>query len=284
VFSELALINERPVPFSRMTIADLWTDPHVSEQMLRYHLDGSVAVSSATTETIDATVAWLTERFGLVRGSRVLDLGCGPGLYTIRLARAGVEVVGVDFSSRSIAYAREAAQREHLPVDYVHDDYLRWETAGHFDLVVMIMRDFSALAPDQRTGLLRKIARWLTPDGAFVFDVDSTVRLAMTNESSSYEFAPSGGFWSAAPCFEFHNWFVYPDAGVTLDKIVIVETARTRTLYNWIATFSPERLAAELDAAGLTAEAFYGNVAGAAFDPESPEFAAVARVKRSPTE
>jgi hypothetical protein len=70
VFRELQQINERPAIFSRMTITALWTDPHVSEQMLRYHLDGSVALSSGTTEFIEALVAWMREEFHLVIAHR----------------------------------------------------------------------------------------------------------------------------------------------------------------------------------------------------------------------
>jgi len=124
VFRELRAINERPAVFSRMTIAALWTDPYISEQMLRFHLDGSVAISSGTTESIDASARWMREAFHLADHSRVLDLGCGPGLYVNRLARAGIDVTGIDFSSRSIAYAREAAARDDLRVTYVNEDYL----------------------------------------------------------------------------------------------------------------------------------------------------------------
>ncbi len=61
---------------------------------------------------------------GLGPGSRVLDLGCGPGLYAVRLARRGVRVLGVDASARSLAHAR-------LTVDEVRPEV---ESVG-FDVV-----------------------------------------------------------------------------------------------------------------------------------------------------
>lgn len=277
MFNQLELINERPAVFAHVTVADLWTDPHLSEQMLRFHLDGTVAVSSGTTEWIDAATTWMAREFRLGGNSRVLDLGCGPGLYAIRLARTGARVTGVDFSARSIAYAREAAEKASLPIDYLHHDYLAYEPAGQFDLVTMIMRDYCAMAPGQRLGLLRTIAGALAPGGAFVFDVDSTVALANMTEEASYSYAPRGGFWSAEAFFEFHSRFVYPDERVALDKFVIVEADRTRTLFNWIQCFDPTTLAAELGEAGLRIDATLGNVTGAPFDPASPEFAVVVR-------
>jgi cyclopropane fatty-acyl-phospholipid synthase-like methyltransferase len=97
-----------------MTTRALWTDAHVSEQMLRYHLDPTVDTSSRRPQAIDAAIAWTTERFALGPGASILDLGRGPGLYTARWAAVAADVTGVDFSARSIAYARQAAEPDGL--------------------------------------------------------------------------------------------------------------------------------------------------------------------------
>ena len=277
MFSELQQINERPEPFLELTTAALWTDSHISEQMLRFHLDGSVAVSSHPTEFIEAAVDWIKEAFQLTGGSRVLDLGCGPGLYTRRLAQAGADGTGIDFSSRSISYARETAARDGLPTTYINEDYLTWEPSGHFDLITMIMRDYCALAPEQRRALLGKVEAMLEPEGAFLFDVDSMVAFESRVESSSYEPVPAGGFWSPNPYFEFLNRFVYEEDGVTLERHVIIEAEQTHAIYNWVQHFSPEQLGAELAEAGLRIESLLGDVTGQPFDPDSFEFAVVAR-------
>ncbi len=53
--------------------------------------------------------------------SQVLDLGCGPGFYTSRLARLGHACVGVDFSPASVLHARSEAEKAALPCQY-HDE------------------------------------------------------------------------------------------------------------------------------------------------------------------
>jgi SAM-dependent methyltransferase len=281
LFLELLDIYVRPPAFSRTTVASLWTDPRTSEQMLGFHLDGSVAISSQTTKFIDAATAWMAQAFGLTDGSRVLDLGCGPGLYANRLARTGADVTGIDFSARSIAHARDAAAREGVRVDYINEDYLVWLPDRRFDLALMIMRDYCALAPEQRLALLDKFERLLEPGGALLFDVDSMVRLASRTESVSYTPALGGGFWSADPYFEFHNSYTYPEDGVALDKFVVVEAERTRTFYNWIQCFSPESLGAELGRAGLEIDTILGDLTGRPFDPQSTEFAVIAHRRSS---
>lgn len=279
MFHELERLIERPAVFSQLTTSDLWADPHISEGMLRFHLDGSVDVSSHRTEFIEAAVAWIKEAFQLTKGSRVLDLGCGPGLYASRLAQAGADVTGADFSSRSIAHAREAAAREGLRVSYINEDYLAWEPEGRFDLVMMIMRDFCAIGPDQRRALLDKVERVLEPEGAFLFDVDSLVALEARSEKTWYAPAPEGGFFSPSPYFEFLASFVYPEERVFLEKHMIVEAERTRTLYDWVQHFSPESLASELAGPGLEIASLLGDVTGQAFDPQSAQFAVIVRRK-----
>ncbi len=277
MFHELERLNERPAVFSQLTVSDLWTDPHISEGMLSFHLDGSVDVSSHKTEFIEAALSWIKEAFQLAEGSRVLDLGCGPGLYASRLAQAGADVTGVDFSSRSISYAREAAAREGLQVSYVNEDYLAWQPEGRFDLVLMIMRDLCAIGPVERRTLLDKIEGLLEPKGAFLFDVDSLVALEARTEKTWYAPAPEGGFFSASPYFEFLASFVYPEERVFLEKHVIVEAERTRTLYDWVQHFSEESLAEELGGSGLEVGSVLGDVAGRVFDPQAREFAVVVR-------
>jgi SAM-dependent methyltransferase len=209
----------------------------------------------------------------------VLDLGCGPGLYAHRLARAGANVTGIDFSSRSISYAREAAARDGLRVTYINEDYLTWEPDGRFDLVMTIMRDFCAIGPDQRRVLLDKIEHALEPEGAFLFDVDSLVALEGRTESTWYAPVPEGGFWSPNPYFEFLRSFLYSEDGVFLQKHVIVEAERTRTIYDWVQHFSPESLASELAESGLEIASLFGDVTGQPFDPQSAQFAVIARRK-----
>lgn len=50
MFKELAKINKRPEPFEKYTAEELWTNEHTSKQMLSYHLDGDVDLSSRPPE------------------------------------------------------------------------------------------------------------------------------------------------------------------------------------------------------------------------------------------
>lgn len=277
MYDELAEFITPPPPFSLGTAADLWTDPHVAEQMLRYHLDPEVDLASRNRHFIDRSTAWLVDSFALGDDHSVLDLGCGPGLYTTRLARTGARVYGIDLSSPAIEAARAAATDQGVAADHVVGNYLDGLPGGQHDLITLIMCDYCVLGPEERAQLLGRVSRALAPDGAFVFDVYS--RAFHESVEAGTWFAPQlmDGFWSPAPYFGFKVTHVYPDELVTLDRYLIVEETRTRLVQNWLQQFTPTTLHAELHTAGFHVDQLIGNLAGDPYQADAPEFAVVAR-------
>ena len=276
MFKELESINERPKPFQFYTASDLWTDEHTSKQMLSFHLNQAIDVSSRNAEFITRSVDWITTEFNIGRGNKIADFGCGPGLYAARLAKRGANVTGIDFSGSSIEYAKDIAAREQLNISYVNKNYLEFETEDRFDLVLMIMCDFCALSPTQRKALLRKFHEILKPRGSVLLDVYSLSAFEQKEEVTTYEVNQLSGFWSPNKYYGFLNTFKYDEEKVALDKYTIIELDRTRTVYNWLQYFSSEDLEKEFIEAGFSIKGFYSNVAGTPYDRKSAEFAIIA--------
>jgi len=275
LFSILESANDKPVAFSVYTAKELWTDEHTSEQMLAFHLNGEIDVSSRRTSFIEDSVRWMTRCFGLSPNSRIIDFGCGPGLYTSRFAGLGAAVYGVDFSARSIEYAREFADRNGLGISYTEADYLEYRPEGEFDLITMIMCDYCALSPEQRAALLAKYKELLSEGGRIVLDVYSLSAFADKKEEAFYEKNQLNGFWSTEPYFGFVSSFKYEEEKVSLDKYTIIEKDRQREVYNWLQYFTPQSLEHEAKAAGLEVDTVYADVAGNQYDPGAAEFAVV---------
>ncbi len=276
MFKQLEKINARPKPFEFYTASDLWTDEHTSEQMLSFHLNEEIDVSSRNAAFIDRSVEWIASHFNVGAGTKIVDFGCGPGLYTTKLAIHQADVTGIDFSKRSIQYAQEIARKEELPIRYVDKNYLEYETDDRFHLVLMIMCDFCALSPTQRKKILSKFHTFLEPDGSVLLDVHSLKAFEQREETAMYEANLLNGFWSTGKYYGFLNTFKYDREKVVLDKYTIIEPGRTRTIYNWLQYFSPEALEREFVGCGLSIEKLYSDVAGSPFDSENKEFAVVA--------
>ena len=106
---------------------------------------------------------------GDVRGRRVLDAACGPGIYTELLADSGAEVIGFDASEKMVTLARESLRGRAEVRRANLEEPLEWLEDDCFDLVV------SALAMDyvEDWGVpLSEFYRVLKPAGKLVFSVE----------------------------------------------------------------------------------------------------------------
>lgn len=276
LYEALKDINHRPSPFEAYTAKFLWDDEHISKQMLAFHLNEEVEPASRPQEFIDRSASWIIDRFSLVKGKRVADFGCGPGLYATDFAKAGAAVTGIDFSRRSIAYARSAGKEKGLDIDYVLADYLEYQTDRKFDLVSLIYCDLCPLSPKQRGVLLGTFRNILADDGAVLLDAFSLHAFGGRQEGASYEYRLMGGFWSANDYWGFLNTFKYEDAKVVLDKYTVVEPSRTQLVYNWLQYYSLESLAKELEKNGLRIVEQYADVAGSEYADDGDIIAVIA--------
>ena len=277
MFKELKEITTRPAPFQFYTAYELWTNEHTSKIMLEYHLDETNDLSSRNKDFIECSVEWIVSRFGVDKNTEIADFGCGPGLYTTRLAERGAIVTGIDFSENSIKYATHVAEQKKLNIDYVLTNYLDFETTNSFDLIMMIMCDFCVLSPEQRKTMLSKFHSLLKPGGSVLLDVYSLNSFNQKEESASYELNQLNGFWSPEDYYCFVNTFKYEKEKVTLDKYTIIEESRKRVVYNWLQHYSKGALIKEFEENGFKVEGLYSDVAGKAITPESKEIAIAAK-------
>lgn len=276
MFEKLQEINSRPTPFQFYTAEELWTDEHTSKKMLEYHLNEAVDLSSRNKDFITRSIKWIVSHFGIDFNTSIADFGCGPGLYTTSFAENNADVTGIDFSKRSIQYARKLADEKGLDITYYQQNYLEFETEKRFDLITMIFCDFCALSPLQRKTLLAKFYIFLKPGGSVLLDVHSLSTFNNREEVAIYEHNQLDNFWSPEDYYGFLNTFKYDKEKVTLDKYTIIEKARTRVIYNWLQYFSLNSLKREFEENGFEVEEFYSDVAGSPFSPESPDIAIVA--------
>ena len=95
MFEELEKINTRPEPFEFYTASDLWTDEHMSKQMLSFHLNEETDVSSRNAAFIDRSIESISLNFNIGAWKKIADFGCGPGLYAARLAKRQTDAISV---------------------------------------------------------------------------------------------------------------------------------------------------------------------------------------------
>jgi SAM-dependent methyltransferase len=272
----LAQLQQRPAPFTRGEPL-FWDDPHISKGMLESHLDPNIDGASRRPETIDRMVAWLIETLGLEAGHRVLDLGCGPGLYAARMAARDLRVTGVDYSRRSIDYATEYAREHDLSIEYRYQDYLTLEDRSAYDAALLIYGDYCALGPAQRSRLLANVHRALVPGGCFALDVTTRKHRERHGAKCTW-YAVESGFWKPGPHLVLEQGFDYAEQSIYLDQYVVIEADGTVSVYrNWFQDYDPATITAELEGGGFAVEGLWGDLEGTPYDDESGWIGVVAR-------
>ncbi len=256
----------------QQTDTPFWTDDYISQKMLENHLDPSIDGASRNRSFIKKSASWICQKVPPADYPSLLDLGCGPGLYSELFAESGYQVTGVDFSKRSIDYAKESARKKQLPISYLKQDYLEMELTETFDLIVMIYCDFGALSANDRHLLVANIYRWLKPGGKFLLDVFSATKYDQTVVQQSWEYSEGAGFWSENSYLALNKTSKYPNF-VWLDQTMVI-TQEDQITYNvWTSCFTEHSLAAELAAVGFKEYQLYSNVCGESYTKESETIA-----------
>ncbi|MCQ1529941.1 class I SAM-dependent methyltransferase [Lutispora saccharofermentans] len=202
----------------------IWTDEHISKNMLSAHLDLEGDAASRNIRTIEKTIEWLTDK--IPKGGKVLDLGCGPGLYSSLLAKKGYSVTGVDISKQSISYAKNKAMEEDLQIDYRYADYIKDDVGMGYDAVICIYCDFGALTPEEQTILLKKIHCGLSDYGIFIFDVFKIGLCSKMQEYRNWYYAGKETFWCDKPHFVLEEVKHFIDYKTWGSRTIIIEEGK----------------------------------------------------------
>ncbi|MHB8467443.1 MAG: class I SAM-dependent methyltransferase [Acidimicrobiales bacterium] len=229
---------------------------HFFEPIAR-HL-GSAYLRYSFTKGTEQEVAFLVELLDLGRGTRVLDVGCGPGRHARALAALGVEVLGLDISERFIELARDSAPPA---ATFVRGDARAMAYDAEFDAVICLCQGAFGLVPGEDADVLARIVRALRPGG----------RAAVTAFSAYFQVRWLGD----ADVFD-------ADAGVNRERTLVRSEAGVDEEFDlWTTVFTPRELRLLAAAAGATVDAVWsvspGDYAPRPPDLDHPELLVVLR-------
>ena len=121
-----------------------------------------------------------------------LELGCGLGRFTRRLARQGLRATGVDFSAVAIERAREAAAGDELRAEYLVGDVTSLDALrGPFDFSFDV-GCFHCLDASGQRRYVAEVHRLLKPGGThLVWALDASPSdIPLSPEAMAEIFAP----------------------------------------------------------------------------------------------
>ena len=240
-----------------------WDDPEFSQRMLKEHLTQRHDAASRRTVTIRKHVQWIHNHLLGGQPSRILDLGCGPGLYASRLAKLGHTCTGIDFSPASIEYAIQ-----HAPEGcaYRLHDIRTADYGEGYDLVMLIFGEFDVFrAPDAET-ILKKSYSALRPGGQLLLEVSTLESVDQRGNQPSVWYSAKSGLFHPAPHLCLMESFWDEDSATATERFLIIDaaTARvTRYAYSTCA-YTDEQYQAMLTETGFRRVSFYPSLTGEA--------------------
>ena len=260
--------------------AHFWDDSHISKGMLEAHLNPEHDAASRKAETINKEIERLVSSGILKQGNRVLDLGCGPGLYSSRLCENGMKVTGVDISKRAIDFAIRYAAEKGLDIDYRCNDFFDIDYCSEFDAVLQIYGELCTFSDEKRDELLAKIHEALKGDGLFIFDV-STRAQRMKEGLRNRWYVSDGGFWRPRRHLVLEQGFDYPEHDVWLDQYVVVDDNYKVSVYrNWYQDYTLQSIRQVLEKAGFQIVHVWNDLTGNTYE-EGGDWVAIVGKKNS---
>ncbi|WP_292470689.1 class I SAM-dependent methyltransferase [Methanolobus sp.] len=248
-FTDIIEFTKKPQLYAEGNTV-MWTDAHISKQLLNIHLNQDIDLASRRRSSIESTVGWILNSVNMEK-MNILDLGCGPGLYCEIMTKRGHKVTGVDFSKNSIEYARKEAMKKGMGIEYVNQNYLELNEENKYDLVMMVFTDLGVLKPHEREILIRNVHRGLKPGGTFIFDVLSDRNLDTKVSERTWEMEESG-FWKDSPCMILSDSFLYLDEKVILYQHIVMDESDNFDVYRfWTHFFESDDLRKMLEPEGF---------------------------------
>jgi SAM-dependent methyltransferase len=217
--AEVVLRSVRPRPWAEGEKIP-WNDPEFSRRMLKEHLTQTHDAASRRTPTINKHVNWIHHSVLGGRPSHILDLGCGPGLYSSRLATLGHTCHGIDFSPASISYAKKHAGKK---CSFSLADVRTAEFGQGYDLAMFIYGEFNVFTKPDARRILKKAYKSLLRGGKLLLEISTYDGVDQLGNQPATWYSSPNGLFSDKPHLCLMESFWDNAQHVAIERYMIVD-------------------------------------------------------------
>jgi SAM-dependent methyltransferase len=213
-----------------------WNEPGFSRRMLKEHLSQSHDAASRRFPIIDQHVDWIHRHLLAQHPARILDLACGPGFYSSRLAALGHTCYGIDYSPASIEYAVSTAQAESLACTYLCKDIRQAEYTPEVNLVMLIYGEFNVFRPQDAKNILAKAWQSLEPGGILLLEPHTFSQVKQMGQKPLSWYSSSSGIFSDQPYLVLQQNHWDDEQCVTTTRYYVID-AKTADVTRFAQSF-----------------------------------------------
>jgi len=195
---------------------------------------------------------------GGIEHKKILDIGCGTGLLSAKLAKRGGKVTAVDLSADMLQVAAKRAESLHLPIEFINQPMQ--ELSGHRDMDIAVISIDSLNYVTKQVEVqqtFEHIYDALRAGGVLLFDVHSTFKTDVIFMESPFVYDDEriAYIWQTEPGEDPHTvystlaFFVRTD-DAQYERFDEVHLQRTFPVYEYVqmlqeAGFTIERIFAD---------------------------------------
>ncbi|HEX2938313.1 MAG TPA: methyltransferase domain-containing protein, partial [Ruminiclostridium sp.] len=161
----------------------------------------------------DARTEYLCEIFKKhnLSGNSVLDLACGTGAVTYRLAEKGFDVIGIDLSEQMLSAAAAKSGCSDNPV-FICQDMRHLDLYGTVSAAVCVLDGINHL-PSRKSveAAFSKVSLFLEKGGLFVFDLNTPYKMENILGSNAFVYDYDNIYCVWQNCYSSKNKTCYFD-------------------------------------------------------------------------
>jgi 2-polyprenyl-3-methyl-5-hydroxy-6-metoxy-1,4-benzoquinol methylase len=222
-----------------------------------------------TAERTEAEVSALVRLLGLDSPKKILDLACGFGRHTNRLAALGHSMTGIDMMPGFLEIVRHDALQRKVEVNYELGDMRSFKHENEFDRVMLLFTAFGYFEDDENLQVLINAANALRTGGLLIFDTSNRDALLKTLPPYYVE-EKEGNLMIDRFSFDSLKGRLY-------NKRIVFRDGVRKDKPNFVRLYNPNELSTLITQAGLELQHIYGGWDTKEYSSDSRRMVVIAR-------
>lgn len=249
---------------------NIWTNEKVEEFVFNSYFSPEIEGGSENEKKINSTVEFIVNNFPSQYYPYVLDLGCGPGFYSYKLAKKKYFVTGIDISNKALTYAKEkACNIENL--NYYNMNIFDLTLKNKYNIILLLFFTYSNFMKKDRITLLDNVKKMLADENSlFLLDVGTVYRYNQFNYFNYWEKSHSINK-SINEFILLGSFRLYENHLLLHKQVIFFKNGEILEFLDWQKHFSISEIRNELKESGFEIINIFGDSLGKNIDKDSEQ-------------